>query len=403
MLAVFLLCLFSNLPGFCVGNLANDVSAIISNLTTSYDKMIRPNYGEKPVTLGVTLYILSISELSHTNMDFSFDMYFRQYWQDPRLAFERRPSLDKIDLDAEFIKRIWVPDTFFVNAKESNIHQEPEDNQFLRITHEGVVLRSMRVAVKATCPSNFQHFPMDSQMCTLEIESFGYTMAGIRYAWNDGATSVKLSPDVSLPEFKVLGHRQRLIEVSLSSGNYSRLLLDVMFERKVGLYVIQFYLPMALMVMVSWLALWLKEVSSKIGVCMVSILSVIIIMMSIHSTIPRISYLTAIDIYFYVCFLSILAILMESVMIQDREMRGQDQAQAVPNLSVRCTGETIQLLPSQDQKGEVMKVLCGLNPKHLEWLSRVCFPVIFLIFNIVYASTYSVIARVVVDDLVHLE
>ena len=89
------------------------------------------------------------------------------------------------------------------------------------------------------------------------------------------------------------------------------------------------------------------------------------------------------------------------MMIQDRKIKGQGQDPVVPNLSVRCTGETIQLLPLQDQKEEVIKVLCGLNPRRLDWLSRVCFPVIFLIFNIVYASTYR--ARVVVDDLVHLE
>ena len=33
---------------------------------------------------------------------------------------------------------------------------------------------------------------------------------------------LQMSPDVSLPQFNVLGHRQRIIEASLSSGNYSR-------------------------------------------------------------------------------------------------------------------------------------------------------------------------------------
>ena len=31
---------------------------------------------------------------------------------------------------------------------------------------------------RATCPLNLEYFPMDKQMCTLEIESFGYTMSG---------------------------------------------------------------------------------------------------------------------------------------------------------------------------------------------------------------------------------
>ena len=48
-------------------------------------------------------------------------------------------------------------------------------------------------------------------------ESFGYTMSDLKYAWNSGHNSVQMSPDVSLPQFNILGHRQRLIEVTLLS------------------------------------------------------------------------------------------------------------------------------------------------------------------------------------------
>ena len=48
--------------------------------------------------------------------------------------------------------------------------------------------------------------------------SVGYTMSDIRYKWNDGLNSVQISADVSLPQFKVLGHRQKTIEASLSTG-----------------------------------------------------------------------------------------------------------------------------------------------------------------------------------------
>ena len=46
-------------------------------------------------------------------------------------------------------------------------------------------------------------------------------MADIRYKWNDGLNSVQVSGDVSLPQFKVLGHRQKTIEASLSTGQYT--------------------------------------------------------------------------------------------------------------------------------------------------------------------------------------
>ena len=81
--------------------------------------------------------------------------------------------------------------------------------------------------------------PLSSQMCTVEVESFGYTMSDLKYRWQYGNDSVQMSPDVQLPQFIVLGHRQRFIEVSLTSGNYSRLLADVQFIRSMGYYMIQ--------------------------------------------------------------------------------------------------------------------------------------------------------------------
>ena len=234
----------------------SDVTAL---LQASYDRRLRPNYGEVPVTVGVTLYILSIGDLSEKFMDFTFDMYFRQFWSDPRLAFNgSKFGIEQLVVGAEYIRQIWVPDTFFVNEKVARFHQATTENQFLRIAQNGDVLRSIRLTIKATCLMNLQNFPMDGrmrlaifmpyklllfsivdQMCTVEIESFGYTMSDLRYQWHDGLRSVQMSPDVSLPQFLVVGHRQNQREVSLSSGNYSRLLADVQFARSMGYYMIQ--------------------------------------------------------------------------------------------------------------------------------------------------------------------
>lgn len=53
------------------------------------------------------------------------------------------------------------------------------------------------------------------------IYPVGYTMRDIRYKWNEGPNSVGVSNEVSLPQFKVLGHRQRAMEISLTTGNVS--------------------------------------------------------------------------------------------------------------------------------------------------------------------------------------
>lgn len=48
-------------------------------------------------------------------------------------------------------------------------------------------------------------------------------MRDIRYKWNEGPNSVGVSSEVSLPQFKVLGHRQRAMEISLTTGTCRRL------------------------------------------------------------------------------------------------------------------------------------------------------------------------------------
>ena len=87
-----------------IGDGEVNVSAILNQFMVGYDKRVRPNYGGIPVTVGVSLYILSIGDLSEKYMDFTFDMYFRQFWKDPRLSFDERPNLKKLVVGAEYIK-----------------------------------------------------------------------------------------------------------------------------------------------------------------------------------------------------------------------------------------------------------------------------------------------------------
>lgn len=97
-----------------------------------------------PVEVGITMYVISISSFSDVDMDFTMDIYFRQFWKDSRLAFEKKPGFERIKLGHEFGKMIWVPDTFFVNEKESFIHTVTTKNEFIRVDHTGDVKRSVR-------------------------------------------------------------------------------------------------------------------------------------------------------------------------------------------------------------------------------------------------------------------
>ncbi|XP_063702907.1 gamma-aminobutyric acid receptor subunit beta isoform X2 [Culicoides brevitarsis] len=290
-----------------------NISAILDSFSVSYDKRVRPNYGGPPVGVGVTMYVLSISSLSEVQMDFTLDFYFRQFWTDPRLAFRKRPGVETLSVGSEFIKNIWVPDTFFVNEKQSYFHIATTSNEFIRIHHSGSITRSIRLTITASCPMNLQYFPMDRQLCHIEIESFGYTMRDIRYKWNEGPNSVGVSSEVSLPQFKVLGHRQRAMEISLTTGNYSRLACEIQFVRSMGYYLIQIYIPSGLIVIISWVSFWLNRnaTPARVALGVTTVLTMTTLMSSTNAALPKISYVKSIDVYLGTCFVMVFASLLE--------------------------------------------------------------------------------------------
>lgn len=55
-------------------------------------------------------------------------------------------------------------------------------------------------------------------MYTYVITLVGYTMNDIRYTWNDGLRSVGISNEVQLPQFQILGYRQRTKQINLTTG-----------------------------------------------------------------------------------------------------------------------------------------------------------------------------------------
>ena len=303
-----------SLPGYRQTEIGVNITRILNAFFDSgYDKRVRPNYGGPPVDVGVTMYIISISSVSEVQMDFTSDFYFRQTWKDPRLSFEARPGIQELFVGAEVADRIWVPDTFFANEKSAYFHEATTPNTFLRIGHTGEVFRSVRLTVTASCPMDLQYFPLDRQLCTIEVESYGYSMTDIRYRWAKGGESVGIQEKLELPQFRLLGHRQKMKHVSLSTGNYSRLICEIQFARSMGYYLIQIYIPASLIVIISWVSFWLHRnaTPARVALGVTTVLTMTTLMSSTNAALPKISYIKSIDVYLGTCFVMVFASLLE--------------------------------------------------------------------------------------------
>lgn len=75
--------------------------------------------------------------------DFTMTLYLRHYWKDERLSFQSTNN-QSMTFDSRLVKKIWVPDMFFVHSKRSFIHDTTTDNVMLRVYPDGNVLYSLR-------------------------------------------------------------------------------------------------------------------------------------------------------------------------------------------------------------------------------------------------------------------
>lgn len=75
--------------------------------------------------------------------DYTITIHLNQYWRDERLSFDTE-DLTSMTLTGEFAEKIWVPDTFFANDKNSFLHDITEKNKMIRLHSNGSVVYGMR-------------------------------------------------------------------------------------------------------------------------------------------------------------------------------------------------------------------------------------------------------------------
>uniref|UniRef100_A0A2C9K8H3 Uncharacterized protein n=1 Tax=Biomphalaria glabrata TaxID=6526 RepID=A0A2C9K8H3_BIOGL len=264
---------------------------------------------------------ITFAVLSFNARDYTITMYLNQYWQDERLQFIYNDSLDlgenrsvdTMTLTGAFAEKIWVPDTFLANDKNSFLHDITEKNKMVRLYGNGSLVYGMRFTTTLACMMDLHNYPLDHQACTVEIESYGYTMDDIVLYWLNNRNAVSGVEDVSLPQFSITNYQTIDKVEGLLTGNYQRLSLIFQLQRNIGYFIFQTYLPSILIVMLSWVSFWINHeaTSARVALGITTVLTMTTISNGVRSSLPRISYVKAIDIYLVMCFVFVFAALLE--------------------------------------------------------------------------------------------
>lgn len=108
------------------------------------DKILGHGLNQEPINGLLEADDDSIQSSLIAFQDFTLDIYFRQYWKDNRLSFQRQHGVEILSVSTEYLRNMWVPDTFFANEKTAYLHMVTTSNEFVRIAWDGKITRSMR-------------------------------------------------------------------------------------------------------------------------------------------------------------------------------------------------------------------------------------------------------------------
>ncbi|XP_036403693.1 gamma-aminobutyric acid receptor subunit alpha-4-like [Megalops cyprinoides] len=353
-------------------------------------------------------------------MEYTMDIFFRQMWVDKRLQFEG--TIEILRLNNLMVEKIWTPDTFFRNAKKSFAHNMTTPNKMFRIMQDGTVLYTMKLTISADCPMSLLNFPMDGHACPLKFGSYAYPKSEILYTWKKGpSASVEVPKESSsLLQYDLVGQTASNETLRLNTGEYSVQVIHFILERKLGYYLIQTYIPLIMIVVLSQVSFWINKesVPARTVAGITTVLTMTTLSISARSSLPKVAYATAMDWFIAVCFAFVVSALIEFAAVNyfttlktNREQRKRaaleaaaaDSDEDIPSPPSDGSGSLKRRMNSvsRSEQGVPLRVPIFLQqgsampPNHIltgtsiiDKYSRIVFPLSFAAFNLVYWIVY---------------
>ncbi|XP_017788033.1 PREDICTED: glutamate-gated chloride channel isoform X3 [Habropoda laboriosa] len=396
-----------------------------------YDARIRPggeNATDGPAIVRVNLFVRSIATISDIKMEYSVQLTFREQWLDERLRFDDIKGRLKY-LTLTDASRVWMPDLFFSNEKEGHFHNIIMPNVYIRIFPDGSVLYSIRISLTLSCPMNLKLYPLDRQICSLRMASYGWTTADLVFLWKEG-DPVQVVKNLHLPRFTLEKFLTDYCNSKTNTGEYSCLKVDLLFKREFSYYLIQIYIPCCMLVIVSWVSFWLDQsaVPARVSLGVTTLLTMATQTSGINASLPPVSYTKAIDIWTGVCLTFVFGALLEFALVNyasrsdmhsDNLEKKYASSESEQPTSMDLSSDQVEpdntsnfaMKPLVRQPEDTMSVdrmqHCELHmqprkknccrswlskfptkSKRIDVISRIFFPIVFAFFNLTYWSTY---------------
>jgi len=257
----------------------------------------RPDPPGTPTVVGLGAFFQDVTAFNDADQTLDVDVYLIARWRDPRLA---APSRGTSSAECPVpTGRLWMPQ---LEPERLRSRQTFYPDRFLVDAH-GTVTLVRRLFAKVAYPLDFRDFPFDRHDWTMTLWP---VLAGPReMVFHPLSSLTGIGERLSLQGWRVAAPRVQAGEgVRVGrSGTFARFDAILGLERDWSYYAWKLGLPLTLIVLMAYGVYYIPAtaVPQQIGLGTTAMLTTIAYMLTLGSTLPKISYLTRADKFFVGC------------------------------------------------------------------------------------------------------
>jgi hypothetical protein len=312
---------------------ANVVAKSVPEAKTAPDISLEdlkyPPKSKDPIQVSIGLHVTNLADINQASETFGVAGYLLYSWHDARLAFKPKPNGH--DTRTASLDDIWHPALEMVNFKESSLSETAAT-----IFPDGTIQAQERFSKTLSSGLALQNFPFDQQSLQIVLESLNYGNKIVELVADSPKITIGKDSFVSLSEWQIGNIRGTKSKSYFPPENqhYSRVTIDIHVKRNSGFYVFKVIVPLLLITIASWSVFWVdpQEFSTQIGIAFTNLLTVVALLLVISDSLPRVGYLTLMDGFTMLCFLTILVAILELVFAHRLEIHeSHSRAQKLHN------------------------------------------------------------------------
>ncbi len=276
-----------------------------------------------PVKVEIGTRVEQIVEVDHQSEFFTAVASLQMEWIDPALAFNPETcqcdfkTLSGAGLDAFLGERPWP--VFTLRNQQGNRWVQ---NRNLVVYANGRAIYLERFTTNFQVDFDFRKYPFDVQEFVIRVDSL-YPEELFRYAALEGFTEI--SPEHGEDEFVLTDFETTVGSEKRSGGaTTSRFTFSFQAPRHLSYYVWRVFVPILLIISVSWVTFFLRDYGRRIEVASANLLLFIAFSWSLAENYPRLGYLTFLDVVMAIMFVVNAFVVAYNVWLKRLEMAGQE-------------------------------------------------------------------------------